>query len=162
MLTFKCSICGATVNAKDEDAGRVSVCASCSNKIVIPEQKPTLELIAEDLETTDFSRMSKIRSKPTIARVKSPNYILAVIAGYILVIIGALLILFGLFGLLTVLMVSGNAAQDSPSAGIFLAAFGISFQIGQIVMGIVIGAIGQVVLCVRDTAKNSFYLRRLK
>jgi hypothetical protein len=101
--------------------------------------------------------------------VPVPTYAAVGIIGWLMIVLGALTILGGIA--LAVLAVAGGAMADSqpPPPGMFrssspsvlplILASSLPMLAVAIVSGIMQIGVGQLLLCIRDMAINSFYVR---
>jgi len=98
-------------------------------------------------------------ASPAPAAARPPGYLGVLFIGYSIIVSGILCWLSGL-GVVLFLVVEGFRSGDLRAA-ILSVDLSRAIAVGLFILGLVLVGMGQLFLCVRDMARNSFHLRKL-
>jgi len=186
MIPFNCTNCGQGLSAAEKQAGKTAKCPHCGASVVVPGpaaslRKEAAEAIygkapARDEPAVDLRRdgppapsqrlaasgihpASARPASPRVHAVEPPSYGGVTFIGSLFCVLGALR--WGVGAIVLLVLVA--AAVKSGDAWVAFAAGTTGLVIGVLLLvaGFVLVGLGQVFFCVRDLARNSFWLRRL-
>ena len=176
MIQLTCPHCQAVLKVSDDKAGRMGKCPKCQARITVPaaeasswdepasapQPEPALDVgeqVRMAVGAPDWNRLQGPK------RLYIPNYggvkflgTLYTILGWITCAVGVIVFLVMAIGSL------GAGIKADSSGGAILAAggmMGLLLGAAIVLAGLMQVGFGQLFYCIRDMARNSFYLRNM-